>query len=99
MSDKHLGMTMVYDAIPAGDCIGIITDGDVRRAIEKYNDLQITAAYIMTPGYKHVDKDALQTDALAMMDEHNITTLAVTDTPNSNEIVGVISIHHIIDFK
>jgi arabinose-5-phosphate isomerase len=99
MSDKHLGMTMVYDSIPAGDCIGIITDGDVRRAIEKYNDLQITAAYIMTPGYKHIDKDALQTDALAMMDEHNITTLAVTDTPNSNEIVGVISIHHIIDFK
>ncbi len=98
MSDKHLGMTMVYD-FAESNCIGIITDGDLRRAIEKYDNLQITAADIMTLGYKHIHKDALLSDALAMMDKHNITTLAVTNTINSNEIIGVISIHHIIDFK
>jgi CBS domain-containing protein len=41
----------------------------------------------------------LLTDALALMDKYNITTLAVTDNEDSKEIIGVISIHHIIDFK
>lgn len=99
MSDKHLGITMVYDQLPMGKCVGIITDGDARRAIQKYNDVQITASDIMTPSYKHISKDALLTDALAIMDTHNITTLAVTETENSTDIIGIISIHHIIDFQ
>lgn len=99
MSDKHLGITMVYDKLPDGQCVGIITDGDVRRAIQKYNNVQITAADIMTPSYKHVAKDALLTDALAIMDTYNITTLAVTETEETTEIIGIISIHHIIDFQ
>ena len=96
MTDKHLGMTMVYDRTC---CVGIITDGDVRRAILKDNDVQITAADIMTPSYKHIAKDALLSDALATMDKHNITTLAVTEDAESQEIIGIISIHHIIDFQ
>ncbi len=96
MTDKHLGMTMVYDQT---HCVGIITDGDVRRAILKYNDVQITAADIMTPAYKYIAKDALLSDALATMDKHNITTLAVTDNNENSEIIGIISIHHIIDFQ
>ena len=96
MTDKHLGMTMVYDQTT---CVGIITDGDVRRAILKYNDVQITASDIMTPSYKHIAKDALLSDALATMDKHNITTLAVTETAESQDIIGIISIHHIIDFQ
>ena len=106
MTDKHLGMTMVYDQLPTinhqlstVNCIGIITDGDIRRAIQKYNDVHITAAEIMTPSYKHISKDALLTDALAIMDTYNITTLAVTETEETTEIIGIISIHHIIDFK
>ena len=96
ITDKHLGMTMVYDEMR---CVGIITDGDVRRAILKYNDVHITAADIMTPSYKHITKDALLSDALAIMDKHNITTLAVTETAETTEIIGIISIHHIIDFQ
>jgi len=95
MSDKHLGITMVYDQ---STCIGIITDGDLRRAIQKYNDLHITAKDIMTPSYKKICQDALLTDALAIMDKYNITTLAVTETKDSEAIIGIISIHHIIDF-
>ncbi len=99
MTDKHLGMTMVYDHLsPMGTCQGIITDGDLRRAIQKYDDLHITAADIMTPSYKHISQEALLTDALAIMDKFNITTLAVTETPDSTDIIGIISIHHIIDF-
>ncbi len=99
MTDKHLGMTMVYDQQTEGVCLGIITDGDIRRAIQKYNDVHITAEDIMTPSYKHIAKDALLTDALAVMDAYNITTLAVTETEGTSEIIGIISIHHIIDFK
>lgn len=99
MSDKHLGMTMVYDRLPQGNCLGIITDGDIRRAIQKYNDVHITAADIMTPSYKRVAKEALLTEALAIMDTYNITTLAVTETTTSTDIIGIISIHHIIDFN
>ena len=96
MSDKHLGMTMVYEGVR---CIGIITDGDLRRAIQRFDDLSgVRAADIMTPSYKHITQDALLTEALAMMDRYNITTLAVTRDAASDEIIGIISIHHIIDF-
>lgn len=96
ITDKHLGMAMVYYET---HCVGIITDGDVRRAILKFNDMQITAADIMTPSYKHITKDALLSDALAIMDKYNITTLAVTESAETTDIIGIISIHHIIDFK
>lgn len=96
MSDKHLGITMVYD----GDrCTGIITDGDLRRAIQKFNDLHVTAGDIMTPSYKKIAQDALLTDALAIMDKYNITTLAVTEKEDTDAIIGILSIHHIIDFS
>ena len=95
MTEKHLGMTMVYDG---ERCVGIITDGDLRRAIQKYEDLHIVARDMMTPSYKRIHKDALLTDALAIMDKYNITTLAVTETPETEPIIGIISIHPIIDF-
>lgn len=106
MSDKHLGMTMVFESLtpsPAGEgsrCLGIITDGDLRRGIQKYANLTgITAADIMTPSYKHIHADMMLTDALAILDQYNITTLAVTETPESSDIIGILSIHHIIDFN
>lgn len=96
MSDKHLGMTMVYE----GECCqGIITDGDLRRAIQKFDDWHVMARDIMTPSYKHIHKQALLSEALSIMDQYNITTLAVTETPTSETIIGIISIHHIIDFN
>ena len=96
ISDKHLGMTMVFEG---ETCVGIITDGDLRRAIEKNDSLQITAQQIMTPSYKSISQDALLSDALAMMDQYDITTLAVTKNKQLKEIIGIISIHHIIDFQ
>ncbi|MBQ7192075.1 MAG: KpsF/GutQ family sugar-phosphate isomerase [Paludibacteraceae bacterium] len=102
MSDKHLGMTMVFDdkqPIEQAQCLGIITDGDLRRAIQKYDDLHINASHIMTPSYKHIAQDALLSDAMAIMDKYNITTLAVTEKPDTDAIIGIISIHHIIDFN
>lgn len=104
MTDKHLGMTMVFRKVNArrasAECLGIITDGDLRRGIQKYPDItHVMARDLMTPSYKHISKDALLTDALAIMDKYNITTLAVTEDSDSTEIIGILSIHHIIDFN
>lgn len=97
MSQKHLGMTLVYCT---DRCVGIITDGDLRRAVQRYDNLQeVRAGQIMTADFKHISQDALLTEALEQMDKYNITTLAVTDDTESKRIVGVISIHHIIDFN
>jgi arabinose-5-phosphate isomerase len=101
MTEKHLGMTLVFSDKQNednGNCVGIITDGDLRRAINKYDHLQICAEEIMTSSFKRIHADALLSEALELMDKYNITTLAVTPTPNTNNIMGVISIHYIIDF-
>lgn len=98
MSEGHLGMTLVYRS---GKCEGIITDGDIRRAIQKYDSFKsLKAEDIMTRHFKSIEQDALLTEALAVMDRHNITTLAVkADKKDDTDIVGIISIHHIIDFN
>lgn len=95
VSSKRLGMTMVYDY--QGNAAGIITDGDIRRAIQRFDDIKhLKASDFMTSNYKQVNKDELLSEALEKMDESNITTLAVTDNA---EVIGILSIHHIIDFK
>ncbi len=98
VSNKRLGMTMVYDENEKA--VGIITDGDIRRAIQKYDDIKhLTAADFMTHGFKRIHKEALLSEALEIMDENNITNLAVMETPDSDKVIGVITIHNIIDFK
>ena len=98
VSNKRLGMTIVKNE--EGLAVGIITDGDIRRAIQHFEDFKsLEAQSFMTKGFRKISKDALLTDALEMMDESNITTLAVMENDGSQEVVGVVSIHHIIDFK
>ncbi len=98
VSNKRLGMTLVYNT--QNEAIGIITDGDIRRAIQKFDDIkQLTAADIMTRGFKQIEQDARLSDALAIIDANNITTLAVSESATSTHIVGILSIHNIIDFK
>lgn len=95
VSNKRLGTTLVYNS--ENKAIGIITDGDIRRAIQKFDDIKhLKAVDFMTNGFKKIDKNEMLSEALEMMDENNITTLAVTD---NEEVVGIISIHHIIDFR
>ncbi|MDR3653283.1 MAG: KpsF/GutQ family sugar-phosphate isomerase [Paludibacter sp.] len=96
VSNKRLGMTMVYNQ--EEKAIGIITDGDIRRAIQKFDELKnLTAADFMTPGFKRIAPDELLTEALELMDLNKITTLSVVDS--SEQVVGILSIHNIIDFR
>ncbi len=96
MSNKRLGMTLVYNN--EQQAVGIITDGDIRRAIQRFDDIrQVVAADFMTHGFKRIGQDELLTEALEMMDINKITTLTVMN--NSEQVVGILSIHNIIDFR
>ena len=76
------------------------TDGDIRRAVQHHENIKtLTAADIMTHSFKHIHQEAMISQALELMDINNITSLAVTDTPDSNNIIGILHIHDIIDFK
>jgi len=96
VGNKRLGMTMVYNS--NNTAIGIITDGDIRRAIQKFDELKnLTAADFMTHGFKRINQDELLTEALEMMDLNKITTLSVVD--ETENVIGILSIHNIIDFR
>lgn len=96
VSNKRLGMTLVYNT--ENQAVGIITDGDIRRAIQKFDDIkQLTAADFMTRGFKRIGVNELLTDALEMMDINKITSLTVMD--EADQVVGILSIHNIIDFR
>ena len=86
MSAKRLGVVGVTDA--AGDLVGVITDGDLRRHIEQ--GLDHPASAFMSANPKTIAADSLIDDALSLFDEHRITTLFVVE---DGKPVGVLHIH------
>lgn len=89
MSEKRLGVVGVTDS--AGHLVGVITDGDLRRNIER--GLEHEAAEFMTKDPKTVAADALVGDAVALFDEYRITSLFVVDENGGMRPVGVLHIH------
>ncbi len=91
ISNKRLGVTAVLDG---DDIKGIITDGDIRRMLEKTTDLSlITAKEIMTVNPKTIEMNAKVEDALNIMESFEITQLVVT---NNNKYAGIIHLHDIL---
>jgi len=99
ITSKRLGVTGVYDG--EGCLAGIITDGDLRRAIERYDDslLAKTAGEVMTARPKVIHRDALAAYALKKMEEFSITSLFVVDEKDSARPVGIIHIHDLLRAK
>jgi arabinose-5-phosphate isomerase len=89
MSAKSLGMTVVTDA--QGRAQGVITDGDLRRLLERGDDLEQTAATAMTGAPATVEPDALATEALRILEERRITALVVVD--DDQTVIGVVHLH------
>jgi arabinose-5-phosphate isomerase len=91
MTKKRLGMTTVVDA--AGRLLGMISDGDLRRHMERdgYSLLDQSAAHCMTPGPLTVRRRELATAALAVMEERRITSLPVVDA--AGVVEGVVHLH------
>jgi arabinose-5-phosphate isomerase len=94
MSSKRLGITTVIDE--EGRLGGIVTDGDVRRGMEKWGErfFRMQAGEVMTGSPKTVDAGELAQKALAVMEEFSITALVVVDGTGSPE--GVIHVHDIL---
>jgi arabinose-5-phosphate isomerase len=98
VGSKCLGMTLVCDK--RGDVVGVITDGDIRRAFGKHAGgvMTLTAADFMSPNYKTITQDKMINEALAIMERHKITTLVVQE-PESLKPLGIISMHDIIEMR
>jgi len=92
ISNKRLGATVVIDE--QGMVKGIITDGDIRRMLEKTTDLSdIFAKDIMTPNPFVMDTEEMATDALAFMQQKDITQLVVL---NKQQYEGILHIHDLL---
>ncbi len=92
ISSKRLGATAV---LRDDQLVGIITDGDLRRMMQRASDLSlVVAADIMTRQPKTIATDALASAALDEMRQHNITQLLVLDTMGS--YCGVVHIHDLL---
>ena len=96
ISEKGLGMTGVLN--DADEIIGIITDGDIRRAIEKGgNDLfDQTAEFLMSRSPKWITADTLAISALELMEKHDITSLFVYSDTDLKKPDGIVHIHDIL---
>jgi len=93
ISSKRLGMTAVIDG--GGRVAGIITDGDLRRGLEKYRDLlERPAKACMTRYPKIIDRDELAARAVQVMEKHKITSLLIVDGAGRPD--GVVHLHDIL---
>jgi arabinose-5-phosphate isomerase len=93
MSEKRLGLTCVIDA--DGRLQGIITDGDLRRAMEQTPDLlRLKARELMTTYPKIVESTTTAGEALALMEKFSITSLLIID-PDTKPI-GVLHVHDLL---
>ncbi len=93
MSSKGFGCTSVVD--DEGKLVGIITDGDLRRALEKYQNIFDKPVYEMfTPNPITISKDALAAKALQVMEEHSITTILTVD--DDSRPTGILHLHDIL---
>jgi arabinose-5-phosphate isomerase len=94
MTAKRLGITGVFDGKRLA---GVITDGDLRRALERGDALlKKSAEEVMTGSPKSIARSAVMEAALKIMEEHSITALFVYDEGDKDDIVGVIHLHDLI---
>ena len=91
MSKKGLGMTTVTEA--DGRLAGILTDGDLRRLMEKHRGatLEMTAGACMTRGAQTIGPHLLASEALNLMEKRKITSIVVVD--EAKVVLGVVHLH------
>lgn len=96
MSQKSLGMVLITDK--NNTLLGIFTDGDLRRAIEKninFQDLSIKD--VMTQNCKSIQPNKPALIALQMMEEYSLNSLPVVD--GNNQVIGAINMHTLMQAK
>ncbi len=93
MTSKRLGATCVVDE--SGKLCGIITDGDLRRLLQRTKDVSnLTAVQVMTKSPKTIRKNLLAVAALEEMEQYNITQLPVVD--EHQRPIGMVHLHDLV---
>jgi arabinose-5-phosphate isomerase len=96
ISKKRMGMTAVVD--DAGRLVGIFTDGDLRRSLERGGDIRATPiAAVMTRGPRTIRPEALAAEAVELMETRKSTQLPVVDAAGT--LVGALNIHDLFRAK
>jgi arabinose-5-phosphate isomerase len=93
VTSKGLGMTAIVD--DAMRVLGVFTDGDLRRALDRAADLRTTRmGQVMTAQPKSVLPSALAAEAVHLMETHRITSLLVLD--EDDQLVGALNVHDLL---
>jgi len=93
ITSKRLGVTGVTDA--DGKLVGIITDGDLRRGLERRGQiLDLKAKELMTRNPKTIPADTMATEAMSVMERYSITSLFVLD--RGKQPLGVVHLHDLV---
>ena len=93
MSRKGLGLTAITG--PDGQVLGIFTDGDLRRSLDRQLDVhRTTMGEVMTRNCKVIGADELAAEAVRLMERHGITGLLVVDA--SSRLVGALNVHDLL---
>lgn len=93
ISDKKLGMAMIVDE--KGILTGVLTDGDIRRTLIRYQNIRpLVAKDVMSLNPKKISSKDYAASALHLMEKYSITVLAVVNEDNKPE--GVIHIHDLL---
>jgi arabinose-5-phosphate isomerase len=96
MSRKGLGMTAIVDANQ--HVLGIYTDGDLRRTLEKQLEFSSTAiSTVMSRKPRSIAANALAVEAVRVMEEHNISQMLVVD--DDNKLVGALNMNDLLRAK
>lgn len=96
MSRKGLGMTAIVDANQ--HVLGIYTDGDLRRTLEKQLEFSSTAiSTVMSRQPRSISANALAVEAVRVMEEHSISQMLVVD--EDNKLVGALNMNDLLRAK
>jgi arabinose-5-phosphate isomerase len=95
MSRKGLGMTTIVDA--DDHVLGIFTDGDLRRALDRQLDIhRTTMREVMTAGGKVAEPRMLAAEAVHLMETFRITSLPVVSADAERRLVGALNVHDLL---
>ena len=92
MSAGRLGMTVVID--DSDRVVGVFTDGDLRRGLEKGIDLQTPMHEVMVSNPRRVSKTMRASDALSVMNENGISQLLIID--EQDRLEAIITLHDLL---
>jgi arabinose-5-phosphate isomerase len=95
MSRKGLGMTTIVDA--EDHVLGVFTDGDLRRALDRQLDIHRTRmSEVMTVGGKAAEPRMLAAEAVHLMEQFRITSLPVVLVDEGRRLVGALNVHDLL---